>query len=158
MGIAQPKAGVGLRRTSRTKRHTFCLGLRILRFFKSSRWFGGSSYRPSSNPKRIYDQLHEDCRIEDGRSALIRGYKKTFRRLARGWNADGSLSDDHCAEIIARLESPSWQIWRPVLYVIPKAAIAAHRIEEVRRRDRAGYGPELQITDLQADEFDVIEL
>ncbi len=113
---------------------------------------------PSSNPKRIYDKLCEDCENEDGHSALIKGYKKKFRLLARAWNADNSISDEQCEEIVATVNSHSWKICRPVLYVIPKAGIAPGRIQSVRLPDRAAYGPELQIGDLLPNEFDVIEL
>ena len=32
------------------------------------------------------------------------------------------------------------------------------RIKEVKLKDRAAYGPELQITDLQRHEFDIVDL
>lgn len=50
------------------------------------------------------------------------------------------------------------RIWKPVLYVIPKAGIDPSRIIEVKRADRAGYGPEYQILDLQPHEFDIVDL
>lgn len=113
---------------------------------------------PSSSPKGIYDTLADDCRREDTHSALIRGYRKTFTRLAKKWVADGSITPDQASEIVAVLKSPSWRIWRPVLYVIPAQPItSAGRLHNVVHRSRAAYGPELQILDLQAHEFDAIE-
>lgn len=133
----------------------------ICEYFDSSRAPAGSAaalIAPSSNPKQIYERLHEDCKREDGHSALINGYKRKFRRLARMWNGEGSISDDQGEEIIATAGSRSWKIWRPVLYVIPKDRIEPHRIQSVKLPDRAAYGPELQIADLRPNEFDIIEL
>ena len=46
---------------------------------------------PSSNPRRIYGLLAEECAAEEAHSPTIKGHKKTFSRLAREWVADGSL-------------------------------------------------------------------
>lgn len=55
------------------------------------------------------------------------------------------------------MKSSSWKIWRPVLYVIPRAPIElAGRLHQVPHPDRASYGPELQIDDLHRNEFDLI--
>lgn len=112
----------------------------------------------SSVPKHIYERLYHDCKTEDGHSALIRGYKKSFRRLAQAWAADGSITELQRDEILTTVNSKSWRIWRPVLYIIPRHGIALSRIASVKRPDRASYGPELQIADLQPHEFDIIEL
>jgi len=114
---------------------------------------------PSSNPCRIYQKLLEDTTKQDEHSALIKGYKKTFARLAKDWLSDGSLVKNQYDEIIASLRGKSWRIWRPVLYVIPRLPIeSVGRLVPVRRGSRAAHGPELQIVDLRRDEFDIIEL
>jgi hypothetical protein len=114
---------------------------------------------PTSSPRRIYRDLQEACTAEDSHNAAIVRYKKTFQRLAREWLGDGSLTKDQGDEIIASVRAPSWRIWRPVLYVIPSdPVVAAGRLISVPRRDRAAYGPELQINDLRRHEFDIIEL
>jgi hypothetical protein len=133
----------------------------VCEYFDSSRAPAGSAaalIAQSSNPKRIYETLHGDCRTEDGHSSLIKGYKKTFRSLARSWNAEGKISDEQTDEIIAIVNSNSWRIWRPVLYVIPAVGIDPARIKQVPRPGRAGHGPEMQIEDLRPEEFDIIEL
>lgn len=113
---------------------------------------------PSSTPKGIYDILENDYKREDEHSALIQRYKRTFRRLANEWLADGSIVQTEHDEIYAVVKSKSWQIWRPVLYVIPKAPIVlAKRLCEVPRKGRASYGPEYQIRDLLHTEFDIVE-
>ncbi|UNC15609.1 hypothetical protein FE249_15970 [Acidiphilium multivorum] len=114
---------------------------------------------PSSSPQRIYRTLQEDCNHEDRHSALIKGYKKTFRRLAREWLSDGSLNRDQHDEIVASITGNSWRIWRPVLYVIPTHCVhGTARLRSVPNTSRAAYGPEMQIKDLERTEFDIIEL
>ena len=117
-----------------------------------------SMIAPSSNPRRIYQNLAEECRNEEENSPVIRGHRKTFTRLAKEWYADGSITKDQSDEIIASARAHTWRIWRPVLYVIPIAPIIADgRLLSVRRSSRAGHGPEQQIVDLRRDEFDIIE-
>ena len=63
------------------------------------------------------------------------------------------------SEIFAAIHGKAWNIWRPVLYVIPRAPIEkSGRLRAVPHMSRAAYGPELQIVDLRRDEFDWIEL
>lgn len=117
-----------------------------------------SAIAPSSSPKGIYDALHGDCYREDRHSSLIKRYKGTFCRLAKNWLADSLITAEQHNEIVSTVRSPSWRIWRPVLYVIPKAPIeAADRLKSVANKHRAAYGPELQIVDLMQQEFDIIE-
>lgn len=117
-----------------------------------------ASIAPSSSPKGIYDALFDDHYREDTHSALIRGYKKTFCRLAKEWLSEESITKDQHDEIFATVKSKSWKIWRPVLYVIPRESLDKQgRIMSVERRNRAGYGAELQIKDLRREEFDIIE-
>jgi hypothetical protein len=114
---------------------------------------------PSSNPCRIYRTLREEYKAEEEHSPLIKGFRKTFVRLANDWAATGGITDAHRDEIIASVRAKSWRIWRPVLYVIPRNPIeTAGRLVSVPRSSRAGYGSELQIKDLHRDEFDILEL
>ncbi len=113
---------------------------------------------PSSSPRAIYEQLHVDSSHEDGHSALIKRLRRTFVRLAAQWLAAGEVTTAEHDEIIALAKSRSWRIWRPVLYIIPRAPIElAGRLEGVPRPQRAAYGPELRIVDLDTSEFDAIE-
>lgn len=116
-----------------------------------------SAIAPSSSPKGIYDALHMDVEKEERHSALIGRYKRTFRRLAKIWLADGSLTKAQHDEITAVVGTQSWKIWAPVLYVIPREPIVAtNRLSAVPHGTRAGYGPEFQIVDLLSHEFDMI--
>lgn len=113
---------------------------------------------PSSTPKVIYEQLREDVLGEDKHSSRIKGYRKTFGRLARDWHSKGAITDEQRDDILATLKPGSWKIWRPLLFVIPRAPIeAAGRLITVPATARAAHGPELQIRDLMPDEFDIIE-
>jgi hypothetical protein len=113
---------------------------------------------PSSCPKAIYDTLTADWTGEDRHSASIKNYRKTFKRLAKGWVADKSITEAQRAEIVATVDSNSFRIWRPVLYLVPKEPIArSGRLIPVPVARRAAYGPEWQIADLHVSEFDVIE-
>ena len=134
----------------------------VSEYFDSSTAPAGSSgaaIAPSSNPRAIYDNLWHDCDKEDTHSFLIKGYKRTFKRLAVAWCADGSITSIQKDEIFSIVDSKSWKIWRPTLYAIAKdLVIPENRIKTMALRNRAAYGPEMQIEDLKTHEFDLIEL
>jgi hypothetical protein len=56
---------------------------------------------PSSNPRRIYQLLAEECAAEEGHSSTITGYKKTFTRLAKEWFAKNEIDKNQYDEILA---------------------------------------------------------
>jgi hypothetical protein len=118
----------------------------------------GHLIAPSSNPRKIYFDLLHECRAQEEHSRIIRDHRKTFERLGKKWLADKVVDKTQYDEIVASVRAKSWRIWQPVLYVIPKAHIVHSRVIEVNRKDRAGYGPEKQILDLQLSEFDIIDL
>jgi hypothetical protein len=71
--------------------------------------------------------------------------------------AAGEIDDRQFAEITALLRPGSWNIWKPLLYVIPRAPIeAAGRLHPVASAQRATHGPEYQIANLRPHEFDII--
>jgi hypothetical protein len=118
----------------------------------------GAFIAPSSNPRRIYEEMLVEYNAEEEHSRTRGAHRKTFSRLARRWLGNKELTEDQYGEIIASVRAPSWRIWKPVLYVVPRTNIDATRIKEVRRNDRAGYGPEYQIFDLRENEFDIVDL
>lgn len=118
----------------------------------------GAAIAPSSNPKSIYDNLWSDVNSEDTHSSLIKGYRKTFKRLALHWLSEQKITDSQQKEIFATVDSKSWKIWRPTLYAIAKSHIDPSRIISVAHKHRAAYGPEMQVPDLKMSEFDLIEL
>jgi hypothetical protein len=134
----------------------------LCEFFDSAReapaGTAGTLIAPSSNPRKIYEDLLHEYRAQEEHSRIIKDHRKTFTRLAREWLSIGEITKAQSEEIIASVRARSWRIWMPILYVIPRHAIDPSRITEVRRPDRAGYGQEYQIHDLLRNEFDIIDL
>lgn len=118
----------------------------------------GALIAPSSNPRKIYEDLHHEYSAQEEHTRVIKDHRKTFCRLAKAWLGDGTIGQEQHDEIVASVRAHSWRIWKPVLYVIPKTGIDPARVMEVARRDRAGYGPEFKIVDLAPNEFDIVDL
>lgn len=126
--------------------------------FKAAAGTSAAAIAPSSSPRGIYEALKRDCDQEDTHSHLIKGYRKTFKRLAKEWWVDQSITEYERDEIISVVNSSSWKIWRPQLFLIPRQHIdSSNRLQSVKRNDRAAYGPEHQICDLDTTEFEIIE-
>jgi hypothetical protein len=116
------------------------------------------TFAPSSCPKSIYDLLEGACNSEDKHCSKINDYKKTFRKLALSYFADGSISDIQRDEILAMVSSVSWKIWRPLLYIIPREPLEkGGRLIPVPLAKRASHATEWNIKDLLSDEFEIIE-
>jgi hypothetical protein len=134
----------------------------VCEFFDSERdapvHSAGALIAPSSNPRKIYEDLWYEYNNQEEHSRVIRDLRKKFRLLGKQWLGNGEITLEQYEEIIASVQAPSWRIWKPVLYVIPTASMDPKRIIEVKRPDRAGYGPEFQIVDLKRSEFDIIDL
>lgn len=113
---------------------------------------------PSSSPGEIYRMLSADCEHEDTHSNLIRNYKKTFRKLATSWLSSGIIDLDQKEEIFTTINSNSWKIWRPQLYIIYRPPIeSSGRLIRVPAHDRAAHGEEWKIEDLDSNEFEILE-
>ena len=81
----------------------------------------GALVAPSSNPRRIYEEMLVEYNAEEEHSRTRNAHRKTFSRLARQWFGTGELTEDQHDEIIASARARSWRIWKPVLYVIPRS-------------------------------------
>jgi hypothetical protein len=56
------------------------------------------------------------------------------------------------------MRRPSWRIWRPLIYLIPRQQIeAAGRLRLASASRRASIGPEWRIVDLMPHEFDIMD-
>jgi hypothetical protein len=118
----------------------------------------GAMVAPTSSPCALARSLAHEVINEDRHSANIKRYQKTFRRLATSWAASGDISDAQCQDIKDLTSQQSYRIWRPLVYIIPRAPLqSAGRLQEVPVKQRAGHGPEYRIFDLRTDEFDVME-
>jgi hypothetical protein len=113
---------------------------------------------PSSSPCELFISLLKDCEGEDKYSSSIERYKKTFRRLAAKWASDGTITADEKDEIIALINSTSWNIWKPQLYIICQSLLAGTtRLITVPVHGCAAVCTEWQIKDLDSSEFEIIE-
>jgi hypothetical protein len=111
---------------------------------------------PSSNPVEIYRRLATDCREKDKHSSYIRDRRAVLLGLAVTWEHNGRITADEREEIVYWLNLPDFDIWRPLLYVIPRAPVSG-RVRLVPAADRAGMAPEYVIEDLRQSEFDILE-
>lgn len=112
---------------------------------------------PSANPADIYRDLAKAVKMQDTHNAKITSQKATLTTLALGWATNGEITDDQKDEIIYMVERAGFEMWRPMLYIVPRTASIEARWRAVPMAKRAGFGPEYIIEDLREDEFDVIE-
>jgi len=113
---------------------------------------------PSSSPCEIFISLQKDCDAEDKHSNNIIRYQKRFRKLAITWEMEGKITRDTKNEIIAEINSKSWNIWRPQLYIILRSQIEKEgRLIPVSTSDKAALCEEWKISDLDESEFEIIE-
>jgi hypothetical protein len=80
----------------------------------------------------------------------------SLKNLALIWESNGEISTDEKAEIIYMVDNASFDDWRPLIYVIPRATVET-RLQVVPPDKRASKGMEYIITDLERQEFDIIE-
>lgn len=111
----------------------------------------------SSNPADIYRQMKRENDPWDGHSPTVERIAATLIGLTHGWHATGALSDSDRDEVLTLLQQRNPQLWRPLVYVIPRSPVEL-RMRLVPLAQRAGLGPEYIIEDLSSSEFDTIEL
>ena len=112
----------------------------------------------SSSPAEIYRRLEADIKSEDKHSETISRVRSSMIVAATRWWNDSEISEESYQEIISLVEMSGFKSFRPMIYVIPKSAVKADRIEVVPIEKRAGVGPEYRIADLQGSEFDLIRI
>lgn len=111
---------------------------------------------PSSSPADIYRELQRDVERRDGHSGKISAQRASLQALAIEWEARGEISSQDMQEIIFMVTTASFDLWRPLLYVIP-APTPASRLQLVPIEKRASFGKEYIISDLKRAEFDLLE-
>ena len=116
----------------------------------------GSDQPASSDPATIYRQLHNAVKTRDGGDAKIASQKKVLKALASKWEMDGIIDEDQRDEIVAMVSTSEIVDWRPLIFVIPYAAVAK-RVRSIDRRKRASHDPEYVVPDLVEGEFHIIE-
>ena len=111
---------------------------------------------PTSNPKKIYRDLKEACDSGDTHNAKINSIRAGYTALAQQWFDAGEITAEAKTEIVYLVGQQNFEIWKPVLYVIPRAPVEP-RLQPVAPEKRAGAGAEFIITDLLGAEFDKVE-
>ncbi|MBV9864110.1 MAG: hypothetical protein JO316_02050 [Abitibacteriaceae bacterium] len=120
------------------------------------KYASGRNVPASSNPIDVFREIKRDVESQDQHSARINGQKASLNSLAVKWEAAGDITTDEKDEIIYIVNNASFHQWRPLMYVIPRAPVAA-RMKLVPPHSRAGLSEEYIIEDLKRPEFDIIE-
>lgn len=125
---------------------------------KASTYSLGSLVPPSSNPADIYRALKRDVQGQDRHSEKIAKQRGTLASLAVEWAAAGEITNDEKEEIVYMVKTASFEMWRPLLYLIARGGdIVPPRLELIAPEKRAGHGPEYVIRDLKGTEFEIVE-
>lgn len=124
---------------------------------KLGSYASGALVPPSSNPADIYRELKRDVEGRDLHSSKITAQKASFISLAITWEQNGEISSDERDEITYIVNTAGFEMWRPLLYVIPRAPVES-RLQLVPISQRAGFGSEHILADLERSEFDMVEL
>jgi hypothetical protein len=116
----------------------------------------GSRLPPSSNPAELLTNLRA-ATIErpDSHDRSIAYWKQSLKERAIKDALAGRLDAKAEQEIIFLIDRADIGKWRPLLYVISRAAVEA-RLEEVPMAERASPEMEYRIRDLRMPEFDVV--
>jgi hypothetical protein len=102
----------------------------------------GSLVPPTSSPCAIYKDLADAVRpgSSDRHNLKIATLKATINGQTEQWRERGEITDTIADEILEIINGGDLRIWRPLLYIIPKASIRADRVERVPYGQRAGLG------------------
>jgi hypothetical protein len=122
-----------------------------------AKYSASSLAAPSSNPAEIYKQLKSEVQNKERHSYKINAQKASLTSLAIDWEGNGVISPDNKDEIVFMIMNATFDDWRPLLYIIPRALVES-RLKMVPIHKRASFGDEFIVEDLRRDEFDVIEL
>ena len=112
---------------------------------------------PSSNPAEICEQVRKAIVGHDRHDHRIVGWRTSLLAHLARWESDGTIPTAGVQELTYMLEHGDLDLWRPLVYVIDRSAVAA-RMKLVPMALRAGLRPEYIVEDLEGMEFDVLEL
>lgn len=123
------------------------------------RYSAPSLVAQSSNPVDIYRELKKATeRGGDRHNEKINQQRLLYNKLAIDWANNGEITDLIKNEIIFIANNQSLEQWRPLLYVIPITDEIKSRLKSVPIEQRASVAMEYIIEDLDASEFDIVEL
>ena len=120
------------------------------------RYNGAALIPPSSNPRSIYRELRDGVRGGDRHNDKINNTRTSLKALATTWQNAGEITADEKQEIVWLADNPDLTYWNPLVYVIPRHIVAS-RLILVPVAQRASFGAEYIIQDLDRNEFDIIE-
>jgi len=112
---------------------------------------------PTSNPADIYRDLQKAVARRDRHSYKINEQRVSLKNLALQWETTEQVTTQEKQEIIYMIDNADFSDWRPLLYIIPRAAVE-DRLKIVPPEKRASLGPEYIVANLKRSEFDVLEL
>lgn len=112
---------------------------------------------PSSDPASIYRQLVADVKKNDKHSQKIADQRLSLISRGSAWCNEGLISAEDAEEITYFVNSAEISHFRPLIFVIPYAAVA-ERVRVVPMQQRASFGREYIISDLKRHEFEIIEI
>jgi len=113
---------------------------------------------PTSDPAEICRQVKAAIARKDRHDARLLGWSASMLAFVSAWEADGSLDPTDAQDLTFMLTQGDFDLWHPILYIIPRASIDPGRLKLVPPDKRAGYGREYIIEDLTGAEFEPLEL
>ncbi len=122
----------------------------------SARYTSSSLVAPTSNPYDIYFDLKNAIDKHDRHNKKITEQKDSIKAIAIKNHKNGIINDTQKDEIIFMVDYSDFRDWRPLIYLIPKDPVI-QRLKTVPIKNRASFGTEYIIEDLNTSEFDVIE-
>ncbi len=122
-----------------------------------SRYSFASMVPPSSNPRALYESYREA--VEGGDRHFTKFDRIRAGYLDRALTAKkvGALSEAQYDELVVTIQSNDFNLWRPIVYLIPRHLIDPTRLQLVPAAQRAGLGNEFVIRDLKREEFEIME-
>lgn len=126
---------------------------------KAGAYTASSHNPPTSNPADIYRDLKQAVARGDRHNDKIKKQILTLKGRASKSRKDGRITDDQKKKIHYLISNCEFEMWRPLIYIIPYQLVAGKKLIEVPIQKRANpAGMEYIIEDLQGSEFDVIEV
>jgi hypothetical protein len=113
---------------------------------------------PSSDPGKIYLDMHADISGHDRHSAKIDQNKTGLQKGVVSKRATGVITDAEAADINAMIDAAELRDFRPLLYVMSYASVA-NLLKPVNISQRASlYHEEYIIEQLPRPLFEIVEL
>jgi hypothetical protein len=117
----------------------------------------GFTSPPSSTPIELYQAYAEAVRRQDRHSPIIKQNRTNLMKGARAVLKAGVITQAQFANINAIVKKAQLDLFRPLIYVIPYAAVANKVVSVPVTGTASFFSPEFQIHSLDRSEFDIIK-